>query len=346
MPDMPDTDLAVLLDGMRQRFALIDRQLMGLQADITGYSVRARREHAPPAPHPQQPPRPMPPAPVARARFQPRPAAPRRPGWFERQTAAAGAGNRRQRGELNLSDFLGLPALAWIGGVITLLGILFFYVLADQRGWVGPGGRVLLGTAISTGLLVLAYWLRHLRGRPEAALAAAGTGIAGLYVTLFAATKLYDYLPTAVGMPLALAIAALAIVWHVPGRPVAGAARADRSRAGAADGRRWHLDGRRRLRRHRARGCTGAVDRARLEHRGRCDQRRDRASAGVAGSGAGRSGALHRLERALADGDRHRRLLGRVPGGRFRPSASVRVGPLDRATLVAVRVDLNVGAGR
>jgi uncharacterized membrane protein len=212
MPDMPDTELAVLLDGMRQRFALIDRQLMGLQADITGYSVKARREHAPPAPRPEQPPQPMPPAPVTPARFQPRPAAPRRPGWFERQTAAAGAGIRRQRGELNLSDFLGLRALAWIGGVITLLGILFFYVLADQRGWVGPGGRVLLGTAISTGLLVLAYWLRHLRGQPEAALAAAGTGIAGLYVTLFAATKLYDYLPTAVGMPLALAIAALAIV--------------------------------------------------------------------------------------------------------------------------------------
>ena len=96
--------------------------------------------------------------------------------------------------------------------MVTLLGILFFYVLADQRGWVGPGGRVLLGTAISAGLLGLAHWLRHLRGQPEAALAAAGTGIAGLYVTLFAATKLYGYLPTAGGMPLALAIAGLAIV--------------------------------------------------------------------------------------------------------------------------------------
>src|SRR5436190_12925102 len=125
MPDMPDTDLAVLLGGMRQRFALIDRQLMGLQADITSYTVRARREHPPPAPRPQQPPRPTPAVRVSQAPPQPRataawpaiaprPAASRRPGWFERQTAAAGAGIRRQRGELNLSDFLGLRALAWI----------------------------------------------------------------------------------------------------------------------------------------------------------------------------------------------------------------------------------------
>ena len=96
--------------------------------------------------------------------------------------------------------------------MITLLGIAFFYVLANQNGWVGPGSRVLLGTAISSGLIGLAWWLRSLKGQPEAALAAAGTGIAGLYVTLFAATKLYEYIPTIGGMPLALAIAALAVV--------------------------------------------------------------------------------------------------------------------------------------
>ncbi len=222
MPGTPDQELIVLLDGMRQRFALIDRQLIGLQADISGYAQAARPPQPPPAPQPAQAPvawtapsrpqpRPAAPPPSA-AMTPPTPAEPRRPGWFERQTEAAQAGLRRQRGELNLSDFLGLRALAWIGGVITLLGIVFFYVLADQRGWVGPGGRVLLGTAISAGLIGLGYWLRHLRGQPEAALAAAGTGIAGLYVTLFAATKLYGYLPTAGGMPLALAIAGLAIV--------------------------------------------------------------------------------------------------------------------------------------
>jgi uncharacterized membrane protein len=220
MPGSHDPQLYELLDGMRQRFALIDRQLMGLQADINSFTMAFRQSPtvttapgpaparataatpAPGSPRPVTTPRPA--VAAQRPRVSP-------PTWFERQSAAAHAAIRRQRGELNLSDFLGLRALAWVGGVVTLLGILFFYVLADQRGWVGPGGRVLLGTTISAGLLGLGYWLRHLKGQPEAALAAAGTGIAGLYVTLFAATKLYHYLPTAGGMPMALAIAALAV---------------------------------------------------------------------------------------------------------------------------------------
>ena len=124
---------------------------------------------------------------------------------------AAGDALRRSRGELALGDFLGLRALAWAGGVITLLGIAFFYVLANQNGWVGAGSRVLLGTGISAGLLGLAWWLRGQKGQPEAALAAAGTGIAGLYVTLFAATKLYGFVPLSAGTLLALGIAAVAV---------------------------------------------------------------------------------------------------------------------------------------
>ena len=212
MPGLHDDDLAEQLDGMRMRFAAIDRQLVrALQDDIGRYRPARGR----PAPVPPPAATPVA-APVIRAATAPPPPPPPRPApepdWIERQTAAAKAALRRSRGELGLSDFVGLRALAWAGGVITLLGIAFFYVLANQNGWVGPGSRVLLGTAISSGLIGLAWWLRSLKGQPEAALAAAGTGIAGLYVTLFAATKLYEYIPTIGGMPLALAIAALAVV--------------------------------------------------------------------------------------------------------------------------------------
>jgi uncharacterized membrane protein len=229
----PDNEWLELLDGMRLRFALIDRQLQGLQGDIVEYTSQAVTAPAPqpvpppqPAPAQQQQqaaPRPAAPQPqVQRAAPPPPPeirVPPRRietptyePSWVERKLSGAGAAIKRYRGELTLSDFLGLRALAWAGGVITLLGIAFFYVLANERGWVGPGSRVLLGTSISAGLLALGWWLRQLRGQPEAALAAAGTGIAGLYVTLYAATKLYGYVPTAGGLPLALAIAGLAVV--------------------------------------------------------------------------------------------------------------------------------------
>ena len=55
MPDTPDRDLVTLLDGMRQRFALIDRQLMGLQADISGYTVAAQRQQTVATPPPARP---------------------------------------------------------------------------------------------------------------------------------------------------------------------------------------------------------------------------------------------------------------------------------------------------
>ncbi|MDX6593188.1 MAG: hypothetical protein QOJ13_2384 [Gaiellales bacterium] len=225
----PGPELLELLQGMRTRFASIDKQLMGLQADIAAYTSEATRpDHEEPRPAPREqtawapptwerpvtpppPPRPEPTREPIAAKVPYTPPKATEPMWLDRQFEALGKALKAWRGDLNLSDFLGLRALAWIGGIITLLGIAFFYVLADQQGWVGPGSRVLLGTALSAGLLGLAGWLRHLKDQPEAALAAAGTGIAGLYVTLFAATKLYDYIPTAGGMPLALSIAALAV---------------------------------------------------------------------------------------------------------------------------------------
>ncbi len=214
MSGIDDPGLNALLEGMRDRFALIDRQLVGLQADIEGYGARRRATEQPAAPAPVAPidRRPIDVAPPPPRRPPAAPVPPRPPSWGTDPVGMFAAAVRRWRGELALSDFLGLRALAWIGGVITLLGIAFFYVLADQRGWVGPGGRVLLGTSISCGLIGLAHWLRHLKGQPEGALVVAGTGIAGLWVTLFAASKLYGYVPDAGAMPLALGIAALAVV--------------------------------------------------------------------------------------------------------------------------------------
>ena len=220
MSGTPDTQLVELLDGMRQRFALIDRQMVGLLADIDDYTRRAPQTPPMPAapPRPAQPVQQVPQRPAAP---QQRPAAsrqrpvqpPRRPGWIEQQTESVGAAARRYRGELALSDFLGLRALAWAGGLITLLGIIFFYVLANQNGWVGPGSRVLLGTAVSAGLLGLAVWLHGQKDQPEGALACAGTGIAGLYVTLFAATTLYGYVSSAAGVLLAMGIAGIAVAF-------------------------------------------------------------------------------------------------------------------------------------
>ncbi|MGH3075847.1 MAG: DUF2339 domain-containing protein, partial [Gaiellales bacterium] len=55
------------------------------------------------------------------------------------------------------------------------------------------------------------------------ALAAAGTAVAGLYVSLFASVELYHLIPKAAGLPLALAIAglAVAVAWRWSSEPLA-----------------------------------------------------------------------------------------------------------------------------
>ena len=113
------------------------------------------------------------------------------------------------REPLDLSVLLGARALAWTGGVVTLLGIVFFFVLAVERGWIGPVARVSLGAAVSAVLVVAAIWLRRRFGDTYASLSAAGAGIAGFYTTLLAATALYDLVPSAVALVAAAAIAAV-----------------------------------------------------------------------------------------------------------------------------------------
>src|ERR671922_1125757 len=112
----------------------------------------------------------------------------------------------------DLADLFGAKALAWAGGVVTLLGVVFFFVLAVNRGWIGPGTRVGLGAAASLIVFAAGLVLERRYGALYSALAAVGAGIAGGYATLLAATALYDMLPDWGALIAAAAIAALGLV--------------------------------------------------------------------------------------------------------------------------------------
>ena len=73
-----------------------------------------------------------------------------------RGTAAPG---RSAGPRWTLSEVFALRALGWLAGAVTLLGIVFLYALAEQRGWVGPGARVGFGVAVSAALLCAAFLL-------------------------------------------------------------------------------------------------------------------------------------------------------------------------------------------
>lgn len=124
---------------------------------------------------------------------------------------------RRTVPAMTLSDLLGARALAWAGGVVTLLGVVFLFVLAVNRGWIGPGERVLLGALASACLVGAGVLARRRYGQLDAAVAAVGAGLAGWYTTLLAATVLYGLVGHAVALLLAAAIAGVgtgvALAW-------------------------------------------------------------------------------------------------------------------------------------
>ena len=97
------------------------------------------------------------------------------------------------------------------GGIVTLLGIVLFFALAVNRGWIGPEARVVLGACASAIVFGGGLILRKRFGETHASLAAVGAGIAGAYVTLLAAGPYYDLIPDWAALALAAAIAAVGV---------------------------------------------------------------------------------------------------------------------------------------
>src|SRR6266516_6147739 len=154
-----------------------------------------REEPAPPPPPPQPPVPPPAPAPAATA-----------PPLQSKVSPAFDWGRT-----MSATDLMGAKALAFAGGIVTLLGVVFFFVLAVNRGWVGPGMRVAFGGLASGIVFGAGLWLQRRYETTYSALVAVGTGIAGAYATLLAAVSLYDMVSKPVALVVAAAIASVAV---------------------------------------------------------------------------------------------------------------------------------------
>ena len=203
----------IRLEVLEQRLAALETEVAELRAQLrspAAWPDAAPTQWAAVAPKPvSPPPKPAPPAPLPEVWSTP-PLRPTKP--LPVAQAPPRPAPPKPRREIDYSALFGAFGLAVAGGIVTVLGIVFFFVLAANRGWIGPELRVAFGAAASVGVFAAGFWLHRRFGTTHAALAAVGAGIAGAYATLLAATALYEFVPDIGALVAAAGIAAAATV--------------------------------------------------------------------------------------------------------------------------------------
>lgn len=139
--------------------------------------------------------------PAAPVREEPRP--PRHRPRLEEESIDDLFPPRRRRPSRNLEDFATPRNLAIAGGIAVTLGLAFLVSYGISQGWISESVRVVLAALFSTALATTGVALleRHKRSAPATALLL--TGLLGEFLTVVAATRLYDLLSIELGVALA-----------------------------------------------------------------------------------------------------------------------------------------------
>lgn len=109
----------------------------------------------------------------------------------------------------SLEETLWTRLPVWIGAVALALAAAYLVKLSFERGWIGPGLRVVLGVIFGISLLGIGEKLRKSSDFVAKGLSAAG--IAALFISFFAATTLYQLIPPLVGFLLLALTTATAV---------------------------------------------------------------------------------------------------------------------------------------
>ena len=109
---------------------------------------------------------------------------------------------------------LGAQWMAWVGGLLFLIGIAFFLKYAYDNNWVDPRGRLAIGMFVGASALVGAEFLRR---REYAILfqAVTGAGIAIFYACVYFSFQVYALTGPTASMVMACLVTAGAIVLAV-----------------------------------------------------------------------------------------------------------------------------------
>lgn len=185
--------------SFEERLASIEADLRTLVVRVT--ELELREPSAEPAPTPPL-----------------RTAAPPASPQVTKPPAPAAPPPKAPRPELELEDLLGGRILAWVGGLAIFVGVVFFLVIAVDRGWIGVEARVAMAFLGSTVLLAVGLFLYERRDQTDAAVAAVATALAALYASLTYASSVQDVIGTEAGLLVAALISAvgatIAVRWH------------------------------------------------------------------------------------------------------------------------------------
>jgi uncharacterized membrane protein len=118
----------------------------------------------------------------------------------------------------------GVRLPVWFGGAALILAGFFLVKFSIEQGWLNPTVRVFLGCAFGLALLAGGGWVRRndLANAARIAQSLTGAGIAVLYGSLYAATTLYELVPSFLGFGAMAALTMAALVLSLRhGPPIA-----------------------------------------------------------------------------------------------------------------------------
>lgn len=111
-----------------------------------------------------------------------------------------------------LEDFATPRNLAIAGGLAVTLGLGFLVSYAVSNGWISETLRVILATMGSAGLAGAGFWLVERRGQHAPAMALMVSGLVGMFLTVVAATRLYELVSIELGVALATLVGIAAML--------------------------------------------------------------------------------------------------------------------------------------
>ncbi|MBK7350445.1 MAG: DUF2339 domain-containing protein [Gemmatimonadetes bacterium] len=185
------------LARLEQRLAVLE----GLVRQLVTANQGVRPVPSPPPVPPPAPPLPPPPPPI-------------RP--FEEAPSRRPPEPSRPRPSIISEEWLGQRGLLAVGVIFVILAAGYLLKLSFERGWISPLARC-VGGALAGGAVSVLGWRLHGKGTRSYGAALIGLGAAIIYLAVWAAARLYQFLPPtpAIGALAAVSLALAGIAWVI-----------------------------------------------------------------------------------------------------------------------------------